>query len=107
VPKPRAHLTCYHAVFAPAIHDRAQIVPGAGAVAEHSEAAAIDRYQGMSWAQRPKRVFGIVRLWDRRFPGLHGEERKARRERGGSTESKKPGESVALRHGLNIAVAAG
>ena len=44
VPKPRAHLTRYHGVFAPASPDRAQIVPSAGAVAERSEAAAIDRH---------------------------------------------------------------
>jgi len=59
VPKPRAHLTRYHGVFATASPDRAQIVPGAGAVAERSEAAAIDRHQGMSWAQCLKRVFAI------------------------------------------------
>jgi hypothetical protein len=59
VPKPRAHLTRYHGVFAPASPDRAQIVPSARAVAERSEAAAIDRHQGMSWAQRLKRVFAI------------------------------------------------
>ena len=57
VPKPRAHLTRYHGVFAPASPDRAQIVPGARAVAGRSEAAAIDRQRGMSWAQRLKRVF--------------------------------------------------
>ena len=59
VPKPRAHLTRYHGVFTPASPDRAQIVPSAGAVAERSEAAAIDRRQGMFWAQRLKRVFAI------------------------------------------------
>jgi hypothetical protein len=59
VPKPRAHLTRYHGVFASASPDRAQIVPSARAVAERSEAAAIDRQQGMSWAQRLKRVFAI------------------------------------------------
>jgi hypothetical protein len=64
VPKPRAHLIRYHGVFAPASPDRAQIVPSAGAVAERSEAAAIDRHQGMSWAQRLKRVFVIdIETW--------------------------------------------
>jgi hypothetical protein len=59
VPKFRAYLTRYHGVFAPASPDRAQIVPGARAVAERSEAAAIDRHQGMFWAQRLKRVFAL------------------------------------------------
>ena len=44
---------------APASPDLAQIVPSARAVAERSEAVAIDRQQGMSWAQRLKRVFAI------------------------------------------------
>jgi hypothetical protein len=48
-----------HVIFEPASPDRAQIVPSARAVAEGSEAAAIDRHQGMSWAQRLKRVFAI------------------------------------------------
>jgi hypothetical protein len=59
VPKPRAHLTRYHGVFAPASPERAQIVPSARAVAGRSEAAASDRQRGMSWAQRLKRVFVI------------------------------------------------
>jgi len=46
-------------VFAPASPDRAQIVPSARAVAGRSEAAAIDRQRGISWAQRLKRVFAI------------------------------------------------
>jgi len=59
VPRPRAHLTRYHGVFAPASAERARIVPRTRAVAERSEAAAIDRHPGMSWAQRLKRVFAI------------------------------------------------
>jgi hypothetical protein len=55
VPKPRAHLTRYHGVFAPASADRAQIVP-----ATRGAAATVTRRQrGMSWAQRLKRVFAI------------------------------------------------
>ena len=59
VPKPRAHLIRYHGVFAPASPDRAQIVPGARgtAVTECAEATVTRRHQGMSWAQRLKRVF--------------------------------------------------
>ena len=59
VPKPRAHLTRYHGVFAPGSPDRARIVPGTRAVAERGEAAAIDRHRGMSRAQRLNRVFAI------------------------------------------------
>jgi hypothetical protein len=59
VPKPRAHLTRYHGVFAPASPDRAKIVPGTRTVAERGEAAATGRQRAMSWAQRLKRVFAI------------------------------------------------
>jgi len=59
VPKPRAHLTRYHGVFAPASRDRARIVPRTRTVAERGEAAATDRQRAMSWAQRLKRVFAI------------------------------------------------
>jgi hypothetical protein len=59
VPKPRAHLTRYHGVFAPASPDRAKIVPRTRTVAERGEAAATDRQRAMSWAQRLKRVFAI------------------------------------------------
>jgi hypothetical protein len=61
VPKPRAHLTRYHGVFAPASPDRAKIVPRTHAVAatERGEAAVTGRQQAMSWAQRLKRVFAI------------------------------------------------
>jgi hypothetical protein len=59
VPKPRAHLTRYHGVFAPASPDRARIVPSTLAVADRSEAAATDRQRAMTWGQRLKRVFAI------------------------------------------------
>ena len=61
VPRPRAHLTRYHGVFAPASPDRARIVPGTGAATanERGEAAATDRQRAMSWAQRLRRVFAI------------------------------------------------
>ena len=61
VPKPRAHLTRYHGVFAPASPDRAEIVPRTHAVAatERGEVSVSDRQQAMSWAQRLKRVFAI------------------------------------------------
>lgn len=61
VPKPRAHLTRYHGVFAPASPDRARIVPRTHGVAatERGEVAATGRQRAMSWAQRLKRVFAI------------------------------------------------
>lgn len=61
VPKPRAHLTRYHGVFAPASRDRAGIVPGTrtAACAARGEVSVSDRQRAMSWAQRLKRVFAI------------------------------------------------
>ena len=61
VPKPRAHLTRYHGVFAPASPDRARVVPRTHGVAatEPGEAAVTGRQRAMSWAQRLKRVFAI------------------------------------------------
>jgi hypothetical protein len=63
VPKPRAHLTRYHGVFAPASPDRAQVVPGTHAAAnkahERGEASGTDRRRALMWAQRLKRVFAI------------------------------------------------
>jgi hypothetical protein len=63
VPKPRAHLTRYHGVFAPASPDRAQVVPGTHAAAnkahERGEASGTDRRRALTWAQRLKRVFAI------------------------------------------------
>lgn len=64
VPKPRAHLTRYHGVFAPASPDRARVVPKARVAAanrtsECGEAAPADRQRCLTWAQRLKRVFAI------------------------------------------------
>jgi hypothetical protein len=61
VPKPRAHLTRYHDVFAPASPDRARIVPKTCAAAANKcgEASATDRQRTMTWAQRLQRVFAI------------------------------------------------
>jgi hypothetical protein len=65
VPKPRAHLTRYHGVFAPASPDRAGVVPKTRAAAaaikavESSEPSAVDRQRSLTWAQRLKRVFAI------------------------------------------------
>lgn len=61
MPKPRAHLTRYHGVFAPASPDRARIVPKtcAAAANESGEASATDRQRALTWAQRLKRVFAI------------------------------------------------
>jgi hypothetical protein len=64
VPKPRAHLTRYHGVFAPASPDRSRVVPRTQAAAasqtdECGEPSASDRQRAMTWAQRLKRVFAI------------------------------------------------
>jgi Putative transposase/Transposase zinc-binding domain len=64
VPKPRAHLTRYHGVFAPASPDRARVVPktraaAAGKAVGSSEPSAVDRQRSFRWAQRLKRVFAI------------------------------------------------
>ena len=64
VPKPRAHLTRYHGVFAPASPDRARVVPGtraaaAGQAVESGEPSAAARQRSLTWAQRLKRVFAI------------------------------------------------
>ena len=64
VPRPRAHLTRYHGVFAPASPDRARIVPGtrtaaANQASQRDEPSATDRQRGLTWAQRLKRVFAI------------------------------------------------
>lgn len=72
VPKPRAHLTRYHGLFAPASPDRAQIVPRtrAAAATERGEAAVTDRQRAMSWVQRLKWLFAIDRA-DRLSHLLH------------------------------------
>jgi Putative transposase/Transposase zinc-binding domain len=64
VPKPRAHLTRYHGVFAPASPDRARVVPGTRSAAANKakpcgEPSATDRQRALTWAQRLKRVFAI------------------------------------------------
>ena len=64
MPKPRAHLTRYHGVFAPASPDRARVVPKARVAAanrtsECGEAAPADRQRCLTWAQRLKRVLAI------------------------------------------------
>ncbi len=64
VPKPRAHLTRYHGVFAPASPDRPKVVSRPHAVvstraAESSEPSDTDRQRSLAWAQRLKRVFAI------------------------------------------------
>jgi len=60
VPKPRAHLTRYHAVFAPASSDRARVVPRTRAAAsECGEASATGRQRALTWAQCLKGVFAI------------------------------------------------
>jgi len=56
VPKPRAHLTRYHGVFAPASPDRARIVPKTRAAAANERGG---RQRALTWAQRLKRVFAI------------------------------------------------
>lgn len=63
VPKPRANLTRYHGVFAPASPDRAWVVPTTRAAADKARAcsgpSATDRQRALTWAQRLKRVFAI------------------------------------------------
>ena len=64
VPKPRAHLTRYHGVFAPASPDRTRVVPGTRRAAANKaklcgEPSATDRQRALAWAQRLKRVFAI------------------------------------------------
>jgi len=77
VPKPRAHLTRYHGVFAPASPDRAQVVPRIHAVAatECGEVSATDRQRAMSWAQRLRRVLACAMM--RRYFRVKGEDSRA------------------------------
>ena len=62
VPKPRAHLTRYHGVFAPHSRWRAEVTPaGRGnrvPLALDARTPA-ERHRALTWAQRLKRVFGI------------------------------------------------
>ncbi|MCC7461565.1 MAG: hypothetical protein IT480_03780 [Gammaproteobacteria bacterium] len=68
VPPPRMHLTRYRGVFAPRSRLRAAVTParrgkaGRGQGADQTDVvdeSATPRHVAMSWAQRPKRVFGI------------------------------------------------
>jgi hypothetical protein len=63
VPKPRAHLTRYHGVFAPASPDRSRVVPRTGGVVSNEgqggEPSDTDRQRSLTWAQRLKRLFAI------------------------------------------------
>lgn len=61
VPKPRAHLTRYHGVFAPNSALRGRVVARAKAGASPSipQRTEAHRHRAMSWAKRLKRVFAI------------------------------------------------
>ena len=60
VPRPRAHLTRYHGVFAPHSRWRAEVTPkGRGKAMTTDLRTPAERHRAMSWAQRLKRVFGI------------------------------------------------
>ncbi len=60
VPRPRAHLTRYHGVFAPHSRWRAEVTPaGRGTPTTTDRRTPAERHRAMSWAQRLKRVFGI------------------------------------------------
>ena len=62
VPKPRAHLTRYHGVFAPHSRWRAEVTPaGRGNLVPQALdlRTRAERHRARSWAQRLQRVFGI------------------------------------------------
>jgi len=64
VPRPRLHLIRFHAVLAPHVALRSQIVPGKPDQApktpdEHGDAPYASTQARMSWAQLLKRVFAI------------------------------------------------
>lgn len=66
VPKPRVNLTRFHGVFAPNSHYRARVTPakrGRGGQPDAKEdpqgPTPAERRASMTWAQRPKGVFGI------------------------------------------------
>jgi len=73
VPKPRAHLTRYHGVFAPASPDRSRVVPKTRAAAgsEHRKPSTINPQRAMTWAQRLRRVFAIEIETYRQIRGSH------------------------------------
>jgi Putative transposase len=74
VPKPRAHLTRYHGVLAPASALRSRVVPGSGAARETAASGQTEaqRHRAMTWAQRLKRVFAIDIERCRRCGGMLG-----------------------------------
>ena len=60
VPRPRAHLTRYHGVFAPHSRWRAEVTPaGRGKPPAPDLRTPAERHRALTWAQRLKRVFGI------------------------------------------------
>jgi len=60
VPRPRAHLTRYHGVFAPHSRWRAEVTPaGRGKATTTDLRTPAERPRAKTWAQRLKRVFGI------------------------------------------------
>ena len=60
VPKPRAHLTRYHGIFAPHSALRDRVVPRPGVdCAPAMDKSEAQRHRSMRWAQRLKRVFQI------------------------------------------------
>ncbi len=59
-PRPRAHLTRYHGVFAPHSRWRAEVTPkGRGKPEATDLRRPAARHRAMSWAQRLKQVFGL------------------------------------------------
>ena len=65
VPKPRVNLTRFHGVFAPNSRHRVTITPSLRNKAKKAlptgqEKTRAQKHQSMTWAQRLKRVFGIV-----------------------------------------------
>ena len=61
MPKPRAHLTRYHGVFAPNIALRERVIAKAKAGASPSipQRTEAHRHRAMTWAKRLERVFAI------------------------------------------------
>jgi len=63
VPPPRAHLTCFHGVFAPHAALRAAVTPAGRGPGAPSRAGTAEnstpRHVAMTWARRLQRVFAI------------------------------------------------
>lgn len=61
IPKPRVHLTRFHAVFAPHSAWRAQVTPAKPGQPDSKQAdkTPAERHAAMTWTQRLKRVFDI------------------------------------------------